>query len=198
MTLSHRATRCFRGSRSRRGFTLVEMLVSLAIFSGVSVFLAYLTILVGKEIRRGLAILPPENRGQVVMDRIRYKIMQAKWANVPTNPTVTALSSIVIGTNSIEFIDPTINPTVLWTKRSRIELEQVTGNDGVVSPYVTYTPDLSSPASFERWTKVNTMSFSTEPGTSQSVINVNVVMNSANGGDPANLVRLSDKFHIRS
>jgi prepilin-type N-terminal cleavage/methylation domain-containing protein len=127
-----------RLSGNPRGMSLIEMVFALAIMSLTLTFATLATILIARESVRSLVVLPAENRTQIVMDKIRFTLQQARFGTV------------VVSNNNqrIEFL----NPFVSASSKSAIFVE---------NGHVFYQPDISNSAR-QDWRAVKTLAFATQ------------------------------------
>lgn len=103
--------RPYSGSKTRRGMTLPEMMISVSIFSLVGIFLTFIVVEIGKNTREAISEIPAQENTYRAMDFIRSKLLPAEFGSININDTG----------NAITFRNPrnTYNSTLLFDQDTR-------------------------------------------------------------------------------
>lgn len=71
-----------RAPRRRRALTLVETIVALGAFSGVTVFLVHVSLLSARQTDRSLFSIPAQSNSYRGMDRVRAEVQAAQFGSL--------------------------------------------------------------------------------------------------------------------
>lgn len=71
-----------RSTNKRRGMTLPEMMISVAIFTFIGLFVTFTTVIISKQVHRSIRSIPAEQKAYRALDQIRQELMSATVGTV--------------------------------------------------------------------------------------------------------------------
>ena len=119
-------------ARRRRGMTLPEMMISLAIFSTVGLFVTFITLEIAKQTRESLSMVPAQQEAYRAMDFVRRELLPSTFGTLvitndgrtvsfrnPSRGGVTSRINFLEDERVCEFIPNVANPSdnVIWGRR---------------------------------------------------------------------------------
>lgn len=162
-----------RPGRARRGLTLVETVISIAIFSIVGVLLSYSVLVVAKNSRRSLVELPAQGHAYRTVDRIRAELLPASRASIVTTDAPYG----------IQFFSPRRNTTA-WIFFDPSEER------------CYFMPDISDTGTVVDWGALE--DFLVQPGGNARTIRIVAASASEHSRREGTVVRFEDTITVRN
>ncbi len=161
-------------SRNRRGLSFVELMVAVAVFSLVSIFVAIVTLEVARQSKESLSQIPAQEQAYRAVDFIRQKVLPATFNSL----------SVAADGSYIQFRDPSN------ANESRLTFDA--NNDNLI-----YDPDVTASNDEFVWGRNIKGQFSTGTGFTRNV-SVTVTATAYNRFNEAVIISYQDDLRVRN